>query len=422
MIRPAMTAARLEAVPVVTAFLYRRGKVLLLRRSQRVRTHRGRWAGVSGYVERPPLAQARLEMREEAGVSPKDAALRGIGLPLVVEDEEAEHPWLVFTFLFRLGDGVRVRTDWESVASAWVSPEEIGGMDTVPGLAAGLARVWPGWGRPGFWREMEEIACDTVQGATDLARRGLRAVGWLRGENRRRGLRAFAALHPSMGIFPHLAARALVRRLTPAALARRLDAATARCARHAARALRPYRRVLTHSASRACRETLLAWGKDGGEVVVTESRPKREGLGLARELAKAGLRVTLISDAQVGLFVRRCEAVLVGADAISGEDQLINKAGTRLAVLAAREAGVPAYAMAQTHKICPPDWPVALTPQDPDDLARVSGVRVANVAFDATPVSWFADVLTEKGLLTRLLLNSVRRELTRAALGGQASG
>lgn len=400
-----------NAIPVVTAFAYRRGKVLLLRRSERVRTHRGKWAGASGYVERPPLAQARVELREEAGVARGDAALRGIGRPLVVRDAEADCVWLVFTFLFRLREGTRVRTDWESVESAWVRPGELEGLDTVPGLAAGLARVWPPWGGARFWGEMEEIACDTVSGATELALRGLRVVGRVRGSDRRRALDAFASLHPSMGVFPHLAARGLRGRAAPERLARELEAATWDSARHAARALGRYGCVLTHSASRACREALLMWGKDGREVVVTESRPKREGVALARELAGGGLRVTLISDAQMGLFVHRCDAVVVGADAIDGEGHVVNKAGTRLAVLAAREAGVPVYGVAQTHKICPPEWPVALTPQDPADLARVRGVRVANVAFDATPMSWFRRVFTEKGPLTRELLARTRRAL-----------
>jgi translation initiation factor eIF-2B subunit delta len=123
------------------------------------------------------------------------------------------------------------------------------------------------------------------------------------------------------------------------------------------------------------------------------------------------VRVTLISDAQIGLFVPRCDAVLVGADAISGEDELVNKAGTRLAAVAARESGVPCYAVAQTHKVCPRGWPIALTPQDPAKLARVRGVRVMNVAFDATPLGWFAAVFTERGPLDARLLRGIRRSL-----------
>jgi len=101
-IRAEMAGDSLDAIPVVTAFLYRRGRVLLLRRSARVGTYPGRWAGVSGYVERPPIAQARREVREEVDVGREDASLRGIGLPLRVKDPRTHRPWLVFTFLFRL--------------------------------------------------------------------------------------------------------------------------------------------------------------------------------------------------------------------------------------------------------------------------------------------------------------------------------
>jgi len=406
-----MQTSSLDAVPVVTVFLYRRGKVLLLKRSGRVSTYRGCWAGVAGYLERLPLQQAYLELREEVGLAAADVTLRGIGCPLIVDDSAVPHSWLVLTFLFRLRDGASVTTDWESEAAEWVEPAEVSRRATVPGLPDALARVWPPWGEARFWDEMARIATDTVTGATDLALRGVRLVSRLRGAARRRGLLAFASLHPSMGIFPHLASRALGGATLPSGLAQELDRATTASAGEAARMVQPCRRILTHSSSRACRDAFVQWWQPGREVVVTESRPKREGVHLGRELAQAGVRVTLISDAAAGVFVPRCEAVLVGADAIGGDDQLINKAGTRLIALAARESGVPCYAVAQTHKIAPADWPLALTPQDPGDLARARRVRVANIAFDATPLSWFTAVATERGLLTRQLLAAVRGEI-----------
>lgn len=422
----AMQASSLNLVPVVTVFLYQRGRVLLLKRSSRVGTYRGHWAGVAGYLERLPLHQARAEVREELGLGPADISLRGIGCPLLIDDPAAASPWLVFTFLFRVRHGARPRMDWESEAAEWVKPAALPLRQTVPGLADGLARLWPPWGSDSFWREMERISTDTSTGATDLALRGLRLISRLRGAARRRGLLAYAALHPSMGIFPHLASRAMDGTVSLSAMARELHEATAASAIQAARVLNPHRRVLTHSASRACREALLGWWQPGREVVVTESRPQREGVELARDLAGAGLRATLISDAAAGLFVPRCEAVLVGADAIGGEDQLVNKVGTRLIAMAAREAGVPCYAVAQTHKVAPTDWPLALTPQQPRDLAVVKGARVANIAFDATPLSWFTSVLTERGPLTPPLLRRVRRELgswdTRALSASRLGG
>jgi hypothetical protein len=404
-----MPVSSIDAQPVVTAFLHRRGRVLLLRRSQRVGSHRGRWAGISGYLERPPLAQARVEMEEEVGVAPSDARLRSIGGPLLVDDPEAGRPWLVFTFLFDVPEGVKIATDWESDASDWVAPEAVAERDTVPGLSEGLLRVWPPWGEEAFWQEMEAVALDTVHGATRLALRGLLAVGRVGEEDRRRALLAFASLHPSMGIFPHLAGRGLRAPLSPGDLGEELEAAAAESARRAAEVLADRRCVLTHSASSACRRALLHWWSEGKQVIATESRAKREGVDLARDLASQGLRVTVISDAAMGLFVPRCDAVLVGADAIGAGEQVINKVGTRLAVLAAKAANVPCYCVAQTQKIAPAGWPLALTPQDPADLAEAGEARVVNTAFDATPMSWFTAVLTERGVLDENAVREIAR-------------
>jgi translation initiation factor eIF-2B subunit delta len=332
-------------------------------------------------------------------------------VPLAVRDPDVEPLWVVFPFLFRLREGAEIRTDWETADAAWARPEMVAGYDTVPRLAEALSRVWPPWGGPRFWQEMEAIATDTVRGATALADSALRTLSRVRGGSRQRAPRAVAALHPSMGIFPHIAARLLTGRIAPPTLRREILEAGEAAAEHTASALHACRRVLTHSASSACRRALLLWWEEGREVVVTESQPQREGLALARDLAAHGVRVTVISDAEMGVFIPTCDAVLTGADAIGAGEEVVNKAGTRLAVMAARESGVLAYAVTQTHKICPPGCPLALAPQEPTDLARVPKARVANIAFDDTPLSWYSAIFTEEGRLTRESLRRVRRAL-----------
>ena len=52
-----------------TCVLQHEDRVLLLPRSQEVRTHQGKWAGVSGSIEAAsPLDQAVQEIREETGL------------------------------------------------------------------------------------------------------------------------------------------------------------------------------------------------------------------------------------------------------------------------------------------------------------------------------------------------------------------
>lgn len=136
-------------VHVVTCFLLRRGEggdeVLLLRRSERVGTYRGRWAGVSGYLEaESPLEQAYREMEEEVGLARDGVRLLAEGEPLTVLDESIDTRWTVHPFLFELDRPERVRLDWEHTESRWVRPQEVPNLETVPGLAEALARVYAG--------------------------------------------------------------------------------------------------------------------------------------------------------------------------------------------------------------------------------------------------------------------------------------
>jgi 8-oxo-dGTP diphosphatase len=133
---------------VVTCFLRRRGpqgkeQILILRRSGRVGTYRGRWAGISGYLEADrPLAQALTEIREETGLTADDVRLVRAGEPLPVEDKESGLSWLVHPFLFDLISAKDIRLDWESVEARWITPEELPTYDTVPALQRALRRVW----------------------------------------------------------------------------------------------------------------------------------------------------------------------------------------------------------------------------------------------------------------------------------------
>jgi 8-oxo-dGTP pyrophosphatase MutT (NUDIX family) len=134
-----------DTVHVVTAFLRHRGRVLLLRRSDRVGSYRGRWAAVSGYLEEPtPLAQALREIREETGILPGAVALVAAGQPIEVDDDSLQRRWVVHPLLFELAAPPEIRLDWEHSAFQWALPAEVARLPTVPRLADALAACWRG--------------------------------------------------------------------------------------------------------------------------------------------------------------------------------------------------------------------------------------------------------------------------------------
>ena len=132
-------------------FLLRTGpdgldEVLILRRSGRVRTYKGRWAAVSGYLEGGPeeaAEQARREIYEETGLAEAHIELQRASEPFTFDDAKLDMCWTVHPFLFRVRPGAAITIDWEHTESRWVRPRSLGRYRAVPRLKEALARVYP---------------------------------------------------------------------------------------------------------------------------------------------------------------------------------------------------------------------------------------------------------------------------------------
>ncbi|HXV94788.1 MAG TPA: hypothetical protein VD813_15900, partial [Pseudonocardia sp.] len=184
------------------------------------------------------------------------------------------------------------------------------------------------------------------------------------------------------------------------------------------------KRVLTLSRSGAVEAALAAARPRPPAVVVLESRPGGEGVGVAERLAAAGLRVILVPDAAVAWAIAEhgIEAVLVGADTVLPPPRgaVVNKTGTRPAALAARAAGVPVWAVAACDKVAPAArHGTAPRPLPPPDeradagalYAAAAAVEVEAPLFEATPADLVTAVITERGPLTPAEVAAVAREM-----------
>lgn len=116
---------------VVTCVLRRKGRLLLLKRSEQVGTNKGKWAAVSGFIERGerPEQTALKEITEETGITTPRLEGRGE----VVRIRDGSYVWSIHPFLFEVGEE-QIKLDWEHTEYAWVDPSDISGYDTVPGF------------------------------------------------------------------------------------------------------------------------------------------------------------------------------------------------------------------------------------------------------------------------------------------------
>ncbi len=134
----------LQEKHVVTCFLESDGEILLLHRSEQVGSYRGRWAGVSGYVDKTADEQALVEIAEETSLSGEELKLIKKGKPLLIKDDKLGVKWVVHPYLFHIKDRGEIKIDWEHNEARWIEPKDIDNYQTVPMLKETLARVYQG--------------------------------------------------------------------------------------------------------------------------------------------------------------------------------------------------------------------------------------------------------------------------------------
>jgi 8-oxo-dGTP pyrophosphatase MutT (NUDIX family) len=132
----------MKKIKVVTVFLMHEGKILILRRSENVRTMKHKWAGISGYIEgdENALERAYREVSEESGLSSNEIELVAAAKPLEVPDRERDTLWIVHPHLFKTSKAI-VKLDWEHDQYRWIDPVEIINYETVPMLKETLESV-----------------------------------------------------------------------------------------------------------------------------------------------------------------------------------------------------------------------------------------------------------------------------------------
>jgi predicted aconitase with swiveling domain/8-oxo-dGTP pyrophosphatase MutT (NUDIX family) len=122
-----------EERTVVTVIMKKGDKVLILKRSGRVSTYAGKWAGVSGGLlpGEEPLEAARREIREETGLSLGQQKNAVRAEPIYARDNEML--WEIHPFLVEIHEE-SIALNWEHDEYLWISPDEIGNYQTVPKL------------------------------------------------------------------------------------------------------------------------------------------------------------------------------------------------------------------------------------------------------------------------------------------------
>jgi methylthioribose-1-phosphate isomerase len=184
--------------------------------------------------------------------------------------------------------------------------------------------------------------------------------------------------------------------------------------------IRERARVMTHCNTGALATAgygtalgVIRSSKDKGiSVIANETRPYLQGARLtAWELVQEGIPCTLITDNMAGHLMSKGEVdvIVVGADRIAANGDVVNKIGTYALAVLAKRHNIPFYVAApvSTFDLKIPDGSHILIEERPaEEVTGYRGMRwapegvgVRNPAFDVTPAELVTGIICEKGVV-----------------------
>ena len=126
----------MRSTKIVTSFIKDNEKLLILKRSDKVKSMKGLWAGISGIIEKneEPLKRAKIEILEEVGIiEDKITLVRSVKEMRINSPQYENHDWEIFPFLFEAKNPI-IKLNWENSDFKWINKEELKNYDTVPSL------------------------------------------------------------------------------------------------------------------------------------------------------------------------------------------------------------------------------------------------------------------------------------------------
>ena len=126
----------MRSTRIITAFIKNNNKILILKRSDKVRSMRGLWSGVSGIIENNeiPINRAKIEIFEEVGIKKSKINLvKSIEKIKISSPQYENHEWEVFPFLFETKES-EIKLNWENSQHKWINVNELKNYETVPSL------------------------------------------------------------------------------------------------------------------------------------------------------------------------------------------------------------------------------------------------------------------------------------------------
>lgn len=166
-----------------------------------------------------------------------------------------------------------------------------------------------------------------------------------------------------------------------------------------------FKKITTISFSKTLLEVFKLLHKDNPEleIYILESRPIFEGRELAKVLLRNKIKCNIVVDAMMNYAVKNSDAVIIGADQVLKNGNIVNKTGSLPLALCAKENGKPFIVISSSDKLidakifCPNEKPEKEVWQ-----YRNKRLRIINYYFEEVPKKLISKLITEqKKIITK---------------------
>ena len=254
-----------------------------------------------------------------------------------------------------------------------------------------------------FNKIVKDIKSIKIQGARNVAKSALRAYHLFPNKTSKRILLSSRPTEPMMENVLDLAES---KKIPYSEILNHFDYAQEEINKIIFKLIKNNSVVFTHCHSTNVSKALIYAHKKGKKFQVynTETRPLFQGRKTAKELKKAGIKVTMFVDSAVGIALgkeqgtKKVSVIFLGADALL-EEGVINKVGSEVVARIAKEEKIPFYIVADSWKFTKKDIPIEQRKLNEIWDNAPENIKVKNPAFEFIDKKYISGIVTELGIM-----------------------
>ncbi|MFH1307883.1 MAG: hypothetical protein ABIH72_03440 [archaeon] len=241
-----------------------------------------------------------------------------------------------------------------------------------------------------------------IQGARNVAKAALQAYHIIPTKENKKKLMNLRPTEPMLENVLNLAERKPYQEIL-----NHFDSAQEKINKYIFRLIKKNDVIFTHCHSTNVLNALIYAKKNGKifEVYNTETRPLLQGRKTAKELRKAGIKVTIFVDSALSIALsgeqgnKKVDKVFLGADAILKKG-IINKVGSEVIAQVAKNQGISLYVVADSWKFTKQKVPIEQRKLNEVWDNAPKNIKIKNPAFEFIDKKYIKSIVSELGILT----------------------